>query len=186
MKTYRLVTTKSVIAITFAVFLTIFIFDYFFNLQNSHTLYQNLLFILTFFTLFFFSSMNIGLYYGVKLQDNIGKLTDNIDLNKLPDVNGASMPDAGVLGEGLAALLAIILTIIFAYIFIILSWYFLIFFAAMLYWIYFRALRLVFKHSAKCKNNWNASLKTASIYSIGYTIWLYAVIFGVHIVSPTF
>lgn len=185
MKTHRLITTKSVIAITFVVFLTVSLLDYFFNLRNYHTLYQNLLFILIFFTLFLIGAMTLGLYYGIKLQDNIGKLTDNINLNKLPDMNGASFPD-GDFGEGLIALLSAIVMILFAYVFIMLSWYFLILFSAMLYWIYFRALRLVFKHSVKCKNNWRESLKIALLYSFSYTFWLYLVILGIHIISPTF
>jgi hypothetical protein len=129
--------------------------------------------------------ITIGLYYGVKLKDNIGKLTEHIDLKKFPDMNGASLPDIGSLsGDGIAgvllAILSAIVLILFAYIFVLTSWYLLVFFAAMLYWVYFRALRLVFKNSSQCKNDIKSSLKLGFIYSSLYTSWMFAIILSIH------
>lgn len=187
MKTYRLITTKTSVAISIIVMMTIFLLDYFFNLKSDHSLYQNLFLILSLFSFFLFGAISIGLYYGIKLQDNIGKLTNYIDLNKLPDMSGVSIPDAVGLDEGIIGFLLAILTalifILLAYIFALLGWFLLILFAAMLYWIYFRALRLVFKNSSKCKNDWNASLKIGLRYSLMYTAWIYIVVYGIHIIK---
>jgi len=190
MKTYTLVTTKTVLLITLIVVLSTFSATYLFNLQSHHSLYKNSLFFLLFLALSLFVFITYGLYYGVKLKDNVGKLTDHIDSKKLPDFSGGvpdistAMEGFGGVAEGLGgfvfAILAAIGLFLLAWFFILSSWFLVVFLAAMLYWVYFRAMRLVFKHSALCKNNIQISVKYGFVYSFLYTSWAFAIIFGLH------
>ncbi len=94
------------------------------------------------------------------------------------------MEGLGGIAEGLGgflfAILAAFVLILLAWFFILSSWFLIIFLAAMLYWIYFRALRLVFKHSAHCKGDIQSSMKYGLIYSFFYTSWAFAIIFALH------
>jgi len=69
---------------------------------------------------------------------------------------------------------------VFMWLFSALMWTMVLVFVAMLYWIFFRALRLVFKNSNKCKGN----LASSAAYGIGYTIlynfWIYGIILAAH------
>jgi len=190
MKTYTFITTKTVLLITLLVILSTIGAVYLFNLQSHHSLYENsLLFLLSLaFSLFIF--ITGGLYYGIKLKDNIGKLTNHIDSKKLPDFSGG-VPDISTSVEGLSgmaeglgglifAILAAFVLILLAWFFILSSWFLIVFLAAMLYWVYFRALRLVFKYSALCKKDIQISIKYGLIYSFLYTSWAFAIIFGLH------
>ena len=180
MKTYTLVTTKIVLLITLVVILSTISATYLFNVQSHHTLYENSLFFLLFLALGLFVFITYGLYYGVKLKDNVGKLTDSIDLKKLPDFSGG-VPDVSTVVEGLGGFILTAIVLFFlAWFFILSSWFLVVFLAAMLYWVYFRALRLVFKHSALCKDNIQLSVKYGVIYSLLYTSWAFAIIFGLH------
>ncbi|REC53270.1 hypothetical protein DRF62_14510 [Chryseobacterium piscium] len=59
-------------------------------------------------------------------------------------------------------------------------WAAILFFAAMLYWIFFRALRLVFKNSRKCKGDLLKSFAFGFFYSFLYISWIYGIIFLVN------
>jgi hypothetical protein len=73
-----------------------------------------------------------------------------------------------------------ILIAVFLWLFGAVLWTGIIVFMAMLYWIFFRALRLVFKNSNKCKDN----LTTSVAYGLGYTtlynFWIYGIILSTH------
>lgn len=190
MKTYTVITTKTALLITFIVVVSISIIIYLLNLQSHNSLYENSLFFLIFLAFSLFIFITSGLYYGVKLKDDVGKLTDHIDSKKLPDFSGG-VPDIstaiqglGGIAEGLSGLIFAILAafalILLAWFLILSSWFLIIFLAAIFYWVYFRALRLVFKHSSLCKNNIQTSIKYGLTYSFLYTSWAFAVIFSLH------
>jgi hypothetical protein len=48
-------------------------------------------------------------------------------------------------------------------------------FIAMLYWIFFRALRLVFKNSNKSKGDLIESVKWGLTYTTLYNFWIYGI-----------
>jgi hypothetical protein len=54
-------------------------------------------------------------------------------------------------------------------------WMMLIAFTAMLYWIFFRALRLVFKNSNRSKGNLMESMRLGVLYTFLYNFWIYAI-----------
>jgi phosphoglycerol transferase MdoB-like AlkP superfamily enzyme len=179
-----------IVALTLLVIVSIGILDYFIVLKSHKSLYANLLFITLLMSVSFFVFITLGLYKGIRLKENIGKLTDHIDTKKLPDFSGgvpdlsAVMQGFGAIAEGLGglviAILSAVVLIMLGWFLILSSWFVLIFLAAVLYWVYFRALRLVFKRSGICQGNIIMSLKYAGLYSLLYTSWIFAFIVTLH------
>lgn len=130
---------------------------------NSHrSLFQNSIVSTSILGGAFFLFISMGLYFGLKLKDNVGpilhkdqikKYSDNISL---PRVFSFGSPDAGDgIGEIIfSIILWFLISIVITFLLYFLGFFFwasILFFAAMLYWIFFRALRLVFKNSKNCK-----------------------------------
>lgn len=188
----RHLTTRLVFTITlFVIGLTI-ISVWLFGLGNHRSLYNNSLLSTTILSICFFGFLTFGLYRGLKLKDNVGKLTDQINLSKLPDFSGAGdMTNfsglADDIGSAIASLLlwilATVLIAIFLWLFSVLLWTGVIVFIAMLYWIFFRAVRLVFKKSNQCRGHLALSIQYAMLYTILYNIWIYAIIMIAHVIS---
>lgn len=159
---------------------------------NSHrSLFQNSILSTSILAATFFVFISSGLYFGLKLKENVGhilhkerikKYSDNISL---PDVSGFDPPAVGdgIGGVILSIILWFLISIVFAFLLYFLGFFFwaaILFFAAMLYWIFFRALRLVFKNSKSCKNNLLRSLGFGFFYSFLYISWIYGIIFLVN------
>lgn len=129
-----------------------------------------------------------GLYFGLKLKDNVGNILNRERLqryaDKTPKFNGFDF-DPPAVGDGIGGvILSILLWIVFSILLIILSYFFGLFFwsavlflGAILYWLFFRALRLVFKNSRKCKGNLLKSFGFGLFYSFIYISWIYGIIF---------
>ncbi|MCT2564313.1 hypothetical protein [Chryseobacterium herbae] len=157
--------------------------------KGSHrSLFQNSILSTSILAGTFFLFISLGLYYGLKLKENVGSVLNKHRLKKysdnVPAVDGFDF-DPPVVGDGIAAaILSVILWIIFTIVFAallyflgFLFWAAVLFFTAMLYWIFFRALRLVFKNSGKCKGNILKSLTFGLFYSLLYISWIYGIIF---------
>ena len=188
--TSRLVTTKTVFTISVVVIFLTILCIWLFGLGNHRTIFENSLLSTTVLAVAFFLFLTIGLYKGIKLKDDLGKITDKIRFDKGPDIKGKldlpdDIPDAGegiagvILGI-LAWLVFSILLILFIWLFGALLWTMILVFAAMLYWIFFRALRLVFKNSNKCKGNLTTSMAFGIGYTTLYSFWIYALILIAH------
>ncbi|MEG0925349.1 hypothetical protein [Chryseobacterium sp.] len=103
----------------------------------------------------FFLFISLGLYYGLKLKDNIGSILNKERLKKYPDkaptIDNFDF-DSPIAGDGIGgAILSIVLWIVFSIVLIYLSyflglffWSAILFLGAILYWIFFRALRFCF------------------------------------------
>jgi len=93
-------------------------------------------------------------------------------------------------GEGIGGIIVGILAWVFvAILILIFIWLFntivvtmILIFIAMLYWIFFRALRLVFKNSKRCKGRLLISMVYGFIYTTLYNCWIYAIILLTHYV----
>jgi hypothetical protein len=100
------------------------------------------------------------------------------------DVKDIDLPDLSDGGDDLAGcLLAIVLwigvtllIIIVLPILIEVAWAAVFVFIAVLYWIFYRALRVVFMQSRQCRGNWPRSLGYAALYTLLYTGWLFVVV----------
>ncbi|MCD0456035.1 hypothetical protein LPB85_11370 [Chryseobacterium sp. LC2016-27] len=162
---------------------------------NSHrSLFQNSVVSTSILAGAFFIFISSGLYFGLKLKDNVGhilhrervkKYSDNVSL---PDVSGFDPPAVGdgIGGAIVSIILWFLISIVFAFLLYFLGFFFwsaILFFAAMLYWIFFRALRLVFKNSRKCKGDLLKSFAFGFFYSFLYISWIYGIIFLVNYLS---
>ena len=187
--TRKLVTTKTIFKVTLIVIILTILSIWLFGLGQHRTIFENSILSTSILSVAFFLFLTIGLYKGIKLKDDIGKLTDKLEPSKIPNLAEASSGgDFIMVGDGIEGvilgifvwLFVTILIAVFLWLFGAVLWTGIIVFMAMLYWIFFRALRLVFKNSNKCKDN----LTTSVAYGLGYTtlynFWIYGIILSTH------
>lgn len=160
--------------------------------ESHRSLFQNSILSTSIIAGAFFLFISFGLYYGLKLKDNVGNIFYKERIKKaypenIPSIDSGGgsfdLPiagDEGCLGIIIAIVFWIFVAIIAAvalYIIGFLFWVTILILAAMLYWIFFRALRLVFKNSRHCKGNLLKSMGYGFFYSFLYVSWIYGVIF---------
>lgn len=186
----RLVTSKTLFIVTIVVIPLTILSIWLFGLGQHRTLFQNSILSTSILSFAFFMFLAIGLYKGIKLKDDLGKIIEPETIEKMTknlegfDLSG-DFPD---LDDGIGGILIGILIWFFIAILLVLFitilggffWAMILAFIAMLYWIFFRAIRLVFKNSNKCKGD----LAASALYGIGYTIlynfWIYLIILSTH------
>jgi hypothetical protein len=185
----KLVTSKTVFTVTIVVAVLTILSIWLFGLGQHRTMFENSILSTSILSIAFFLFLTIGLYKGIKLKDNIGKLTDNLTVSKIPNLSDAATNDASIhVGDGIEGLiLSLVLWVIVTLLITFSIWLFgavvwtgIIVFIAMLYWIFFRALRLVFKNSNKCKGDLMASIAIGLGYTILYNFWIYGIILTTH------
>lgn len=190
-KTYKnFVTSRTIITVSIIVAVLTILSIWLFGLGQHRTIFENSLLSTSILSIAFFLFLTIGLYKGIKLKDDIGKITDKIKIDKMPDLStGIEFPgDIPDVGEGFAGIilgilawfLVSILLLLFIWFFGAVFWTMILVFAAMLYWIFFRALRLVFKNSNKCKENLSRSVAYGLGYTTLYNFWIYGIILATH------
>ncbi len=183
-KTYRLIESKDVFTISLIVTALTILGVYFWGLGRHNTFFENSIISTTILSIAFFSFITIGLFNGVKLKDNLGRIVDKfktIDTSNIsPDLASSGPIDVG---EGIAGIIfSILLWIVMAIVFAVALWIFsnvlvitILTFIAMLYWVFFRALRLVFKNSNRSKGDLMESMKWGFTYTILYNFWIYGI-----------
>ena len=131
--------------------------------------------------------MLYGLYKGVGLVDDFPKI-ENYKA-KTPMFESGNIPTAPSMdvGDGIGGLLLSILlwigvTILITILLVLFEavlWLSIFIILAMLYWVFFRALKLVFSKSADTKGD----LGISALYAIGYTSiyvgWIFALVYVV-------
>jgi hypothetical protein len=184
-----LINTKNLFLIFIIVVTLTIISVWFYGIGNHKTVIENSLISTSILSISFFLFISISLYNGVKLKDNIGNLTNKFDskkLNFLKEMNvdgfGHSMSEVGesIGGIILSVILWILATIIISFLFFALGtiiWLSVLVFSGMLYWIFFRALRLIFKRSSECNGNIKKSVFYGITYTLFYNFWIYGIIF---------
>ncbi|MCQ0113046.1 hypothetical protein [Zhouia amylolytica] len=159
--------------------LTVYLSGIHYNRSLTSNLYLSLGIIAS--ALFIF--MTYGLYSGIGLIDNFPKFRNFkrgeifMQSGAFPDLPNTNVGD-GIGGLILSIFLWIVMTIIFIVLLIILEavfWFSLFILLAMLYWVFFRALKLVFKRSKDTKGSVGISI----VYSISYTALYKGWIFGI-------
>lgn len=160
--------------------------------QSSHrSLFQDSVISTSILGTAFLLFISLGLYYGLKLKDNIGHVLTKENIKKLSDKTpeiGSFDFDGPALGDGIGGIIVsiiawIVISIVLVFLLYFLGiffWVVVLLFTAMLYWIFFRALRLVFKNSKYCRGNLAKSLGLGLFYSFLYLSWIYGIIFLVN------
>lgn len=182
-KTYRLIESKNVFVISLIVAALTILGVYFWGLGQHNTFFENSIIATTILSIAFFSFITIGLYNGIKLKDNLGLIVDKFKGVETPDISTVDSSGPIDVGDGIAGIvIGILLWIVVAIAFSVALWVFsnvlviaVLTFVAMLYWVFFRALRLVFKNSNKSKGDLIESMKWGFTYTILYNFWIYGI-----------
>lgn len=189
-RTYRLVDSRIVFIITLLVIALTIVGVYLWGLGSHHTFFENSFLSTTILSAAFCSFITVGLFHGIKLKDNVGRITDKIKSEELPEMPEISPTEPAVdIGDDfggmiLGIVINILLWIVTAVLLAVVLWVFgqllvisLLAFAAMLYWIFFRALRLVFKNSKRTKGDLPMSVIYGVFYTFLYNFWIYGLLF---------
>ena len=132
-----------------------------------------------------FLFITYGLYKGIGLIDNFPAFKDFKLENKLGSYfSPTDFPDIGI-AEGILGILVsivlwIVMSIVFALLLIFLEaffWFSIFILLGMLYWVFFRALKLVFTKVKQTKDNLMLSIKYALSYTTLYLGWLFAIVY---------
>jgi hypothetical protein len=161
------------------------------GLDKHRSLYLNSLISATILSIVFIAFITTGLYNGWKLKDTIGKFNLKFRRSKRPDLSNIDAPSLDIPDGGehgivvilVALLLWIVVAIFGSFILTFvggLLWLTLLSIAAILYWIIFRAFRLIFKNSTNCRGRIFKSLGIAIVYTVLYNFWIYGIILGTH------
>lgn len=174
-KRYELIKSSVLVYTLIATVAIVVGIDYIFNIKSQHSLYENITVIAICLWFCIAVLSFIGLYNGYKLRDDIGKITNRIDLQKyqfLDGINGGSIPSVDFAESpilfivGIIAAIAIIAVV--SLFVIITSWFLLLLISAILYWGIYRVARLVLKNSKICKSDVSKSLKYSMFYTTVY------------------
>ena len=185
-----LLSAGNVVLVSAAVVVITTLAVYLFGLGQHRTLFANSLISTSILFAAFFLFTAVGLYHGVKLRDDVGRLTDRISrkhfpasssLESLPSFDLSDGPGIlGILGAIIMAVFVAIMAVVAIWLVGALLWTGILIFAAMLYWVFFRALQLVFKNSNRCQGRLGASLWESFWYGSLYTVWIYGIIMAAH------
>ncbi len=184
-----LIDSKKVFIVSLIIVVITILSVWFYGIGKHKTVIENSLVSTSILSTTFFLFLTISLYNGIKLKDNLGEITNKFDSKKLNFLKEFN-PDTGLesiipkVGEGIAGIIIsiilwILVTLIFSYLFFALGsiiWFSILLFLGMLYWIFFRALRLIFKKSPECSGNIERSVYYGVIYTAMYSSWIYALI----------
>lgn len=185
MSNYKIINSQNIFIITLIVIPITILSVWILGLGFDNSLFKNSLISISILSLSFFLFISIGLYKGIKIKHNLGELEqENIFFQK----NMAVETDIPEVGDGIIEIIfSIILWLIVSMVASYLLWAFetilwitILNFIGILYWIFFRALRLVFKKSSVCKSNFLKSILYGFSFTILYNFWIYAIIFMTH------
>jgi hypothetical protein len=160
---------------------------YFTGMAVHRSILQNTLLTLGILSLCFFIFLLYGLYFGFGLKSTLKDPSNKIGFVEPTSGNYSSeivnLPEFPDLGEGLEGLLVgIVLWIVIAIFTIVLLffletilWASLMITVASLHWIFYRAIKLVFRNSSTTKGEILKSAKLSFYYTFVYVGWMYAV-----------
>ncbi|OIQ23584.1 MAG: hypothetical protein BM549_03195 [Lacinutrix sp. MedPE-SW] len=176
---------KSVFVVSLIVILITIISVYINGEHHARTVTANFYYSLTIIGCALFLFMAYGLYYGVKLIDNfpdfknfkIGRYINSS--GEAPNVPFIDASDG--IGGLVISIIAWIGMTILAFVFLILLefafWLSIFIIIMLLYWLFFRALKLVFSKAPKTKGNIGLSLSYALAYTSLYLGWLFLTVY---------
>ena len=170
---------------------TLTLIIYLTGINEHRALYLNSLLSTTIISIVFLTFITTGLYNGWKLKDGLGNLLDKFHLWKKPSTTTINVgefepmifDEGGLEGCFISIIIWIVLGLFGSFIFWWLGafvWVTILLVAGLLYWIIFRAFRLIFRNSSKCKDDLLKSFGTALLFTFLYNCWIYAIIFGTH------
>ena len=193
LKSRFLVETKMLSFLTLGIITLVILCVWISGIHSHRTLFQNSIISTSILATAFFLFVSTGLFFGLKLKENVGAIVSREKLKNITDKRpkfdniDVGIPDVGD-GDGCAGVIISIalwfflglLAVFLLYFLGIFIWATILILIAMLYWIFFRALRLVFKNSKNCRDDLVKSLGIGIFYSFLYISWIYGIIFLLH------
>lgn len=160
---------------------------------SSRSIFVELQITLSLIALGLFIFLAVGLYRGVRLEkpgkadlpepsgfDAAAIFTPTGDLPKV-DIDVPSLPDSG--DDLVGCLVSIVFWLVVSVVIVALLWLIQQFIiltlpalVVLLYWIFYRALRVVFSKSRVCRNKLWLSLGYSFLYTFLYTGWLFGLV----------
>lgn len=178
---------KSVFTVSLLVIGITILTVYLTGINYNRTITSNLYISLSIIGTSLFLFMTYGLYKGIGLRNDFPKFknfkTGNIisSAGEFPDWD---MPDIEsddfISGLIISILLWIGMTIIFFFLLIILEavfWISIFIILGMLYWLFFRALKLVFSKFKETKGKLRISILYSLSYSVLYLSWIFGIVY---------
>ena len=176
---------KSVFVVSAIVIAVTSLTVYFTGIHYQRSVNDNLLISLSIIAIVLFVFMTYGLFKGIGLVNNFPKFK-KFKSGEMIDLPMGKNSVSGVdVGDGIEGLLIsivswILLTIAFVIFLVFLEavlWLSIFVILAMLYWVFFRALKLVFSKAEITQGHFFKSIAFALGYTLLYTGWIFAIIF---------
>lgn len=177
---------KTVFIVSVMVIIATFLTVWLTGIDYNRAITSNLYLSLSIIGILLFLFMTYGLYKGVGLKDDFPKYRTYKKGEFLSHNTPGTFetPDTDV-GDGLAGiilsiLLWILMTVAIVLLFIVLEalfWFSLFIIVTMLYWIFFRALKLVFSKSDKTVGDIFSSMSYSLTYTVLYLGWIFGIVF---------
>lgn len=160
------------------------LFVWLFSLGKHKTLFENTITSSWILTTVLFQFLFIALFKGFKLKEDVGVIWKKIPFEK--DNTGFSFTGISADSE-LEAIFYLIFAIPFIIVLIlnatIFVWSSILIFIAILYWVFYRAIKFALRKSLICKDNIFKSVLYSSLFTFIYSAWFYLIILGVHYFS---
>lgn len=177
---------KTVFIISILIITTTFLSVWLNGMSYNRGITTNLYLSLSIIGVILFLFMTYGLYTGAGLKDNFPKFRSYTKGEFFGDGTPGNfeIPTSAV-GDGIAGILIsillwILMTVAMILLFILLEalfWFTLFILILMLYWVFFRALKLVFNRSGKTVGNIVLSMSYSFTYTILYLGWILVIAF---------
>jgi len=178
---------KSVFIVSLVVIVVTALTVYLSGINYHRSMTNNFYISLGIIAITLFSFLSYGLYKGIDLDDNYPKLKGfklKKSLARQLDIGDVPHFDVGA-GEGIGGIIiSILMWLIISVVLIVLLvflqtvvWFSILLILAMLYWIFFRAMRLVFSKGTTTEQNVQRSLTYAFSYTILYIGWLFVIVY---------
>ena len=176
---------KSVFIVSLLVIVVTALTVYFTGINSHRTITNNFYISLGIIASVLFVFLTYGLYKGIVIEDNFPKLKGfefpkNFRKHLSPSDISVIEVGEGIAGIILSIVLWIVISVVFIMLLIVLEtvvWFSVALILAMLYWVFFRALRLVFSKAAITENNLIKSINYAFGYTILYVGWMFAIVY---------
>ncbi|WP_420570853.1 hypothetical protein [Kordia sp.] len=181
---------KSVFIVSLLVIVVTALTVYFTGFHYHRSITANFYMSLGIIAAVLFLFLTYGLYKGITLKDNFPKL-ESFEFKNGFSKNIFTGNSSGFeIGEGIEGIIIsivvwIVFSIVLVFLLIILEtvlWFSIALILAMLYWVFFRAMRLVFSKASQTQGD----LGVASLYAFGYTLMYTGWIFGIVYITTIF
>lgn len=182
---------KSVFIVSLIVIVVTILTVYFTGINYNRSITNNFYISLGIIATALFSFVTYGLYTGIDLIDNFPKIKSFKPKAILSESSPSLDTPFVEVGDGIGGIIvSIVLWIVMSIVFVLLLallevvfWFSLFIILGMLYWLFFRALKLVFNKSNETKGSIQKAIFYALSYTTMYVGWLFGIVYLVQVLK---